>query len=165
MCRVEPLLAGLWAHLVLGEPYTWRHVVGMVIVAAAIDWKKGDNVVLCAELEHPNNVYAWLNLRRHGVDVRTVPARDGHIPIDALVSRMDARTRVATVSTVSFAPGFRTDVLSLLKTVDLVGLSAVDYVEKYTPFKGEFYSLTLFAGLSLMFLSSARRAHLWCSIT
>jgi NADH-quinone oxidoreductase subunit N len=45
-------------------------------------------------------------------------------------------------------------VLSVL-TVILVGLSAVEYVEKYTPFKGEFYSLTLFAGLSLMFLSSA----------
>ena len=45
-------------------------------------------------------------------------------------------------------------VLSVL-TVILVGLSAVDYVEKYTPFKGEFYALTLFAGLSLMLLSSA----------
>ena len=32
-----PLLAGLWAHLVLGEPYTWRHVAGMVLVAAAIE--------------------------------------------------------------------------------------------------------------------------------
>jgi selenocysteine lyase/cysteine desulfurase len=49
------------------------------------------------------------------VDVRTVPARDGHIPIDALIERMDARTRVATVSTVSFAPGFRTDVEALGK--------------------------------------------------
>ncbi len=32
-----PLWAGLWAHLVLGEPYTWRHVAGMVLVAAAIE--------------------------------------------------------------------------------------------------------------------------------
>jgi selenocysteine lyase/cysteine desulfurase len=60
-------------------------------------------------------VYAWLNLRRYGVEVRTVPSRDGHIPIDALIERMDARTRVATVSTVSFAPGFRTDVETLGK--------------------------------------------------
>jgi proton-translocating NADH-quinone oxidoreductase chain N len=45
-------------------------------------------------------------------------------------------------------------ILALL-TVALVGLSAVEYVEKHTPFRGEFYALTLFAGLSLMLLSSA----------
>jgi drug/metabolite transporter (DMT)-like permease len=32
-----PLMAGLWAHLVLGEPYTWRHIVGMLLVASAIE--------------------------------------------------------------------------------------------------------------------------------
>ncbi len=45
-------------------------------------------------------------------------------------------------------------VMALL-TVALVGLSAVEYIEKNSPFRGEFYALTLFAGLSLMFLSSA----------
>lgn len=32
-----PLLASIWAHLVLGEPYGWRHVVGMLLVAGAIE--------------------------------------------------------------------------------------------------------------------------------
>jgi proton-translocating NADH-quinone oxidoreductase chain N len=45
-------------------------------------------------------------------------------------------------------------ILALL-TVALVSLSAVDYVNKWAPSHGEFYSLTLFAGLSLMLLSSA----------
>lgn len=45
-------------------------------------------------------------------------------------------------------------VLALL-TVAIVGLTAVEYVQKHTPFRGEFYALTLFAGLSLMLLSSA----------
>ena len=45
-------------------------------------------------------------------------------------------------------------ILALL-TIALVGLSAVEYVQKHTPFRGEFYALTLFAGLSLMLLSSA----------
>jgi proton-translocating NADH-quinone oxidoreductase chain N len=45
-------------------------------------------------------------------------------------------------------------ILSAL-TVALVGLSAVDYVKAHTPFRGEFYAMTLFAGLSLMLLSSA----------
>ncbi|MBN1991220.1 MAG: NADH-quinone oxidoreductase subunit N [Anaerolineae bacterium] len=40
-------------------------------------------------------------------------------------------------------------------TVALVGLSAVDYLKTRSPFRGEFYALTLLAGLSLMLLSSA----------
>ena len=95
--------------------YTKNISEGLNIVATGLHWHSGDNVVLCPDLEHPNNVYAWLNLRRYGVEVRTVPSRDGHIPIDALIERMDARTRIATVSTVSFAPGFRTDVEALGK--------------------------------------------------
>jgi cysteine desulfurase/selenocysteine lyase len=110
---------GRFAQLINAEAdeiaYTKNISEGLNIIATAIDWRRGDNVVLCPELEHPNNVYVWLNLRRRGVDVRAVPPRDGHIPIDTLIERMDERTRVVTVSTVSFAPGFRTDVESLGK--------------------------------------------------
>jgi cysteine desulfurase / selenocysteine lyase len=95
--------------------YTKNISEGLNVIATGIDWRAGDNVVLCPELEHPNNVYVWLNLRRFGVEVRTVAPREGHIPVDAIIERMDARTRVATVSTVSFAPGFRTDVETLGK--------------------------------------------------
>jgi selenocysteine lyase/cysteine desulfurase len=95
--------------------YTKNISDGLNMIATAIPWHRGENVVLCPDLEHPNNVYAWLNLRRYGVEVRTVPSRDGHIPIDALIERMDDKTRVATISTVSFAPGFRTDVEALGK--------------------------------------------------
>jgi selenocysteine lyase/cysteine desulfurase len=106
-----------FAQLIGAEPdeiaYTKNISEGLNMVATALDWHRGDNVVLCPELEHPNNVYAWLNLRRYGVEVRMVPARDGHIPIDTMIERIDSRTRVATVSTVSFAPGFRTDVETL----------------------------------------------------
>jgi proton-translocating NADH-quinone oxidoreductase chain N len=45
-------------------------------------------------------------------------------------------------------------ILALLTTA-IVALMAVEYIKKQTPFRGEFYALTLFAGLSLMFLSSA----------
>jgi proton-translocating NADH-quinone oxidoreductase chain N len=40
-------------------------------------------------------------------------------------------------------------------TVAIVGLSAVDYLKVHTPFRGEFYALTLLAGLSLMLMSAA----------
>lgn len=86
---------------------------GLNMIATAIDWRPGDNVVVCAELEHPNNVYVWLNLQRAGVEVRIVPPRENSIVVDDMIARMDARTRVVTASTVTFAPGFRTDVETL----------------------------------------------------
>ncbi len=86
---------------------------GLNIVATGLQWQAGDNVIVCAELEHPNNVYCWLNLQAQGVEVRMVKPRDNHIPVDDMIARMDARTRCVTASTVSFAPGFRTDIDTL----------------------------------------------------
>lgn len=88
---------------------------GLNMVATGIQWKAGDNVVLCPELEHPNNVYPWLNLQRFGVEVRMVKSRDHHIPVDDMIAKMDARTRCVTASTVTFAPGYRTDIDALGK--------------------------------------------------
>jgi len=89
---------------------------GLSIIAAAMDWAPGDNVIICMDIEHPNNMYPWYNLReRAGVEVRAVAARDGHIPTDEMIARIDDRTRMVSVSTVSFSPGFRTDVAPLGK--------------------------------------------------
>jgi cysteine desulfurase/selenocysteine lyase len=108
-----------FASLINAQPdevaFTKNVSEGLNMVATGLHWQRGDNLVLCPELEHPSNIYPWLNLQRHGVEVRTVAPRDGHIPIDALAARMDGRTRVATVSSVTFAPGFRTDVETLGK--------------------------------------------------
>lgn len=105
---------GRFAQLMNAEPaeiaYTKNISEGLNMVATGIDWKAGDSVVLCPELEHPNNVYPWLNLQRLGVELRFVKPRDNHIPVDAMIAKMDARTRCATVSTVTFAPGYRTDI-------------------------------------------------------
>src|SRR5262245_58889989 len=93
--------------------YTKNISEGINMIATGFHWQRGDNVILCPQLEHPNNVYAWLNMRRYGVEVREVAPRDGHIPVDEIMQRVDAGTRVVTVSTVSFAPGFRTDLSRL----------------------------------------------------
>ncbi len=83
---------------------------GLSAIAASLPWKPGDNVVFCPELEHPNNVYPWLNLnKRLGVHVRTVEPEDGSIPADRIVALMNENTRLVTVPTVSFSPGFITE--------------------------------------------------------
>jgi cysteine desulfurase/selenocysteine lyase len=83
---------------------------GLNAAAAAFDWRPGDNVVLCGEVEHPSNIYVWYNLRdRYGVEVRAVPSRDGVIDPELVTGAVDDRTRIVTTATVTFAPGFRTD--------------------------------------------------------
>ena len=81
-----------------------------ILSRGSLDWKSGDNVIVCPELEHPNNIFLWLNLRRYGVQVRYVHHRNGYMPVDEMIAAIDDRTRVLTASSVSFSPGFRTDI-------------------------------------------------------
>jgi cysteine desulfurase / selenocysteine lyase len=84
------------------------------LLASSLRWRAGDNVVFCPELEHPNNVFLWLNLRTlKGIEVRTVEPDEGKIPVDALAAAMDERTALVTIPHVSFSPGFVTDVRAI----------------------------------------------------
>jgi cysteine desulfurase/selenocysteine lyase len=100
---------------------------GLNLFAASLDWRAGDNVVICPELEHPNNIYLWFNLeRRQGVEVRSVPAAaGGKMPIEGMIEAMDERTRVVTFPTISFAPGFVTDWAPLVRAARRVGALTV----------------------------------------
>ena len=81
------------------------------VFASSLPWEAGDNVVLCPDLEHPNNVFLWYNLRAlRGVEVRAVEADEGRVPEERLAAAMDHRTRLVTVPHVTFSPGFITDV-------------------------------------------------------
>ena len=87
---------------------------GVNTVAWALPWADGDNVVIAAEAEHPNNIYPWLRLRRRGVELRMVAAKaDGSIDTEAMISAIDGRTRLMTCASVTFAPGHRTDLARL----------------------------------------------------
>lgn len=77
---------------------------GLNAIGSAMDWKPGDNVVICTELEHPNNVYLWMNLADRGVEVRGVKSKDGMIEAATIAEAIDARTRIVSVSTVTFTP-------------------------------------------------------------
>lgn len=115
-----------FATLINAQPeeitYTKNTSEGLNIVASSIDWKAGDNVIVCPELEHPNNIYLWLNLKRHGVEVRFIHHENGHMPVEKMIAAIDQRTRILTVSSVSFSPGFRTDVNTLGKACRAQGV-------------------------------------------
>lgn len=85
---------------------------GIGVVAEGFPWRSGDNVVL-AEGEYPSNVYPWMNLRDHGVEVRTVPLRGLCVDPRDIENAFDSRTRILSVSFVQFATGFRSDLARL----------------------------------------------------
>lgn len=101
---------------------------GLNLFGASLPWQAGDNVVLCPGLEHPNNIYLWYSLvRTHGIEVRPVAPEDGHIPVEAMAAAMDERTRLVTIPSITFAPGFVTDMKGIAAAARRVGaLTLVD---------------------------------------
>ena len=95
---------------------------GLNLFGTSLPWEADDNVVLCPALEHPNNIYLWHNLARlRGIEVREVAPEGGHVPVEAMEAAMDRRTRLVTIPSVTFAPGFITDVKGIVAAARRVG--------------------------------------------
>ncbi len=83
-----------------------RHTAeGVNIVAQGFPWKPGDRV-LTVNVEYPSNVYPWWNLRDRGVEVVSVPEREGRVDLDEFLAAIDERVRLVAISHVEFASGF-----------------------------------------------------------
>lgn len=95
--------------------FTKNATEGVNIVAAGLGAEAGDNVVLCGALEHPANITPWLALRRAGVEVRLVEPDRQAISAAAVAAAIDRRTRAVALSTVTFMPGFRTDLAPVVE--------------------------------------------------
>jgi cysteine desulfurase / selenocysteine lyase len=120
-----------FARLIGAEPadvaFTKNCTEGSNAVASGLDVAAGDNVVVCGALDHPALVYPWLNQRARGLEVRIVPPTDQGIDVAAILARVDDRTRAVAASTVTFVPGFRTDLATLAEACERRGiLLAVD---------------------------------------
>jgi cysteine desulfurase / selenocysteine lyase len=103
---------GSFARLIRVDPteiaFTKNVSDGINAFASAIRWVRGDNVVICEALEHPANVYPWYNLKELlGIQLNRVNPENGQVPFERLIASADEKTRVITVSSVSFSPGAR----------------------------------------------------------
>ncbi|MFN0168810.1 MAG: aminotransferase class V-fold PLP-dependent enzyme [Bryobacteraceae bacterium] len=76
----------------------------LAILANSLPLQAGDEIVI-NDLEFPSNVLAWLRLREAGVRVRVVESAHGAIPLDAFAAAINARTRLVTISQVSYKTG------------------------------------------------------------
>lgn len=86
---------------------------GLNTIATGLGLQPGDNVVVCPEFEHANNIYPWQHRQQTGLDVRFVPLRGGVVSPEEMSAAIDDRTRVVTVSGVSSMTGGRPDIAAL----------------------------------------------------
>jgi selenocysteine lyase/cysteine desulfurase len=92
----------------------------MNIAANALPLQAGDSVLMIHG-DHPNNAYAFLNLRRNGVEIRFVPMTDV-VDADSFRPHITANTRAISMSHVTFHAGHRFDVEGIGRLCKELGL-------------------------------------------
>jgi cysteine desulfurase / selenocysteine lyase len=88
--------------------FTKNTTEGITIAANAFDLKAGDNIVL-TDMEHVANVWPWKHWQKHGVELRFAKNRDGRLPLETFLEKMDARTKVVSTAYVTYGNGYRVD--------------------------------------------------------
>jgi len=73
-------------------------------VAYGLDWNPGDNIV-SSNIEFPSNRIPWQSLASQGVEFRQANLETNKTPELSLFSKVDANTRLITISSVQFAAG------------------------------------------------------------
>jgi cysteine desulfurase / selenocysteine lyase len=89
---------------------------GINLVAEGFPWQPGDNIVTRAD-EFPSNQYPWLNLAPKGVEMRRIPTEGGRLDLQRLADACDRRTRIVSISWVTYSHGWRHDLRQLAEIV------------------------------------------------
>jgi selenocysteine lyase/cysteine desulfurase len=102
---------------------------GANVLALGIDWRSGDEVLLC-DNEFPSNAVPWLALRARGANVRLLETDRERLTPDRLRRELSSRTRVVAVSWVSYGDGYRHDLAGLAEVAHAAGaLLCVDTIQ------------------------------------
>jgi len=94
---------------------------GINIVAQGFPWKTGDNMVTLGN-EFPANQYPWMNLADRGVELRVISVDGVEPDIEKLLDACDTRTRLISVSWVSYCTGYRLDLAELIEAAHRRGV-------------------------------------------
>ena len=105
-------LAGLLGAKPAEIAFTKNTTDGLNIAAHGFELKPGDNIVL-TNMEHLANIWVWKHWEAKGVEIRYAQHRDGRLPLEAFIEKMDARTRVVSTAWVTYGNGYRIDVPGL----------------------------------------------------
>lgn len=84
-------------------------------VANGIDWRAGDNIIT-SNVDFPANIYPWMRLaEERGIEMKMATEREGRIDAEEIISLIDERTRIVSLSWVQFSSGFRADIAAIGK--------------------------------------------------
>lgn len=140
----------------------------MNIAANALPLKTGDNVLMIHG-DHPNNAYAFLNLKKKGVEIRTIPMTEV-VNADSFRPHIDANTKAISMSHVTFHAGHRFAIesvgqfckeMNLYFVIDImqaVGVVPIDAKKVGATFigSGTHKGLLVPQGLGFLYWDSAR---------
>jgi selenocysteine lyase/cysteine desulfurase len=118
--RVRARLATLLGAETNEIAFTKNTSEGLNIAANALPLKEGDNVAM-VHGDHPNNAYAFLHLRRKGVEIRFVPMTEV-INGQSFEAVVDQKTRAISLSHVTFHAGHRFDIADVSRLCRRRGL-------------------------------------------
>ena len=87
--RTRTLLAQLLGCTPTSLAFTKNTAEGLAIAAHAFELRAGDNILL-TDMEHVVNLWVWKHYEAKGVEIRKVESRDGRMPIEAYLEKIDA---------------------------------------------------------------------------
>lgn len=93
---------------------------GINLISDGYPWKPGDNVVTL-DSEFPSNLYPWLQLEDRGVEVRKIATSNERWDLDQLREACDGKTRIVTVSWVSYVTGWRNQLAEIADIAHAAG--------------------------------------------
>jgi selenocysteine lyase/cysteine desulfurase len=115
--KIARLIAGLPDEIAV----TTGASAGLAAVAAAIDWKPGDEV-LVGRGEFPAHFSTWLRYEQAGkLHVRVAEPRGRFISADDYIEHIGPQTRVVSASLVRFDNGARLDAARVAQACEKVG--------------------------------------------
>jgi cysteine desulfurase/selenocysteine lyase len=81
--------------------------LALSFVAAGLNFRRGDNVLIYYD-DYPSNVYPWMALAVHGVEVRLLNTRGLGVirPMDVM-GQVDENTKLVALASCHFISGFR----------------------------------------------------------
>jgi len=82
------------------------------VVAYGIDWQRGDRIIISNQ-EFPSNRIVWESLQPQGVEIIEVDIANVADPEAAIIDRIDARTRLVSLSSVQYSSGLALDLVPI----------------------------------------------------
>ena len=92
--------------------FTKNTTEGLNIAAHAFGLEAGDNIVL-TNMEHLANIWVWKHWEAKGVEIRYAEHRNGCLPLESFLEKMDSRTRVVSTAYITYGNGYRVDLPAL----------------------------------------------------